>query len=1028
MVFVSHCTTYRKECNKTSIRPFIRATKGKNVVGQASDLTRTASISSTNSLFAFTQFADRARFSVGLVFQRCPTMAKLRLLLPFIFIFGLCVSDTQAQSSSSLIVSVSDPNGSIVAAADSELLAENFKQNAISSDLGVISYRGLRSGKYQLTITVNGFKPYKNVSIEIAAGETKRLDVILELSVIEDTVDVSQSEAVDATTSGTARDLKKEEIENLPTDPDELKRVLQALAGPTVTGEEMQITVNGIPGGTLPSKENIKLIRINRNVFSAEFEYSYGGGIQIFTNSDVKKISGWVGFNFSDARFNATNPFIGRRVPSQSRSYNFGFSAPLGKKASFSLYSSYTDSESSSVVNAVVLDPNFNPIAVRESFDTPRFSGFNNLGLNWDPNKRHKFVAQLGFYYGKSDNDLGGFTLESRANRTSYSSLSLAFTETYIVNPDFVNTLRFSGVIDSNETKGRTSGTAINVSEAFLGGASPSDQKTTNARFEIYDDVTRKFGRLNISFGGMIRGYRIEEVSRTNFGGTYTFSGRTAPVLDADLQPVLDPQGNVVTTPITSLESYRRTLLLRSHGFSNAQIRTLGGGADQFTISGGEPEISVSQYDYALYQQNNFSLNETMGVSFGLRYENQTNIENRTNFAPRFGFTWAPKTKPKQKPETTLPRVTVGYGAFYNRFGVNNVLSEIQANSADRAFYFITDPAVLDRFPVAPSVAKLQQGATLRSLRLIDDELRTPLYTMFNINIAKNLWQGMSVNAGYTRIQNSRSIVTRNINAPLAAAPGSTAPPVYPFGNSRNIYETRSEGRGESDRFFVSANLPPIIKFFGKPANISFHYTYAKIRNDVGSGSGSPLDPYDLSREWGPSTADGVHSVFGYFFVTLPKMISIRGDFNLRTGSRFNIITGRDTNRDGIYTERPAFASDTAKPGLIQTEYGLLDPNPAPGDSIIPRNLARGPGGAELNLSLSKSFGFNKDTANKNTPRQRLNFGVWVNNVFNKNNKGNPIGNMSSPNFLRTVSSSSFDGEFRPSNPRRIQFSTSFSF
>ncbi len=955
-------------------------------------------------------------------------MAKLRLLLPFTFIFGLCVSDTQAQSSSSLIISVSDPNGSIVAAADSELLAENFRQNAVSSDLGVISYRGLRAGKYQLTITVNGFKPYKNVSIELKAGESKRLDVVLELSVIEDTVDVSQSEAVDATTSGTARDLKKEEIENLPTDRDELRRVLQAIAGPTLTGEEMPISVNGIPDGQLPNKENIKLIRINRNVFSAEFEYSYGGGIQIYTDGDIKKISGWAGFRFGDARLDATNPFIGRRVPAQTRSYDYGFSAPLTKRASVSVYSSFNDSETNSVVNAVVLDQNLNPVDLRRSFDTKRFNSYNNLSLNWDPTKKHKFVAQVTIYWGNSDNDLGGFTLESRANRSSYRTISLAATETYIIDPNFVNTLRFSGQIDSNKIKGRTSGTAINVSEAFLGGGSPSDQETTNSRFELYNDLTRKFGRLNISFGGMIRGYRIEEFSRTNFAGTYTFSGRTAPVLDANFQPVIGPQGNILTTQITSLESYRRTLLLRNLGFSNAQIRSLGGGADQFTIAGGEPNIGVSQFDYSFYQQNNFSLNETMGVSFGLRFENQTNIRSFTNFAPRFGFTWAPKAKEKQKPETTLPRVTIGYGVFYNRFGLSNQLSERQANSPDRAFYFVTDPAILDRFPATPSASELGQGATLRSLRLIDDELQAPLYTLLNLNVSKNLWQGMSINAGYTRALNYRSILTRNINAPLASPAGSTSAPVYPFGNSRNVYETRSEGRGQSDRIFVSVNLPPVIKLFGKPGNISFWYQYAKIRNDVVAGSGSPIDPYDFSREWGPTPGDGVHSVFGYFHFSLPKMITFRGDFNMRTGSRFNIITGRDTNRDGIYTERPSFALDSTKPGLAQTEYGLLDPNPAPGDNLIPRNLGRGPGGAEVNVYLSKTFGFNKDKANKNAPRQRLNFGVWVNNVFNKNNKGNPIGNMSSPNFLRTVSSSNFDGEFRPSIPRRIQFSTSFSF
>lgn len=285
----------------------------------------------------------------------------------------------------------------------------------------------------------------------------------------------------------------------------------------------------------------------------------------------------------------------------------------------------------------------------------------------------------------------------------------------------------------------------------------------------------------------------------------------------------------------------------------------------------------------------------------------------------------------------------------------------------------------------------------------------------------------MSLNAGYTRTHDSRSILTRNINAPLAAAPGSIAPPIYPFGNSRNTYETRSEGRSRIERLFVSI-APPQLKFLGKPVYMNLWYSYAKVRNDIVAGSSSPLDPYDYSREWAPAPSDGVHQLNGYLNLTLPKMFYLRGDFNMRTGSRFNIITGRDTNRDGIYTERPAFASDVNKPGLIQTPYGLLDPNPAPGDQLIPRNLGRGPGGVEFNFYLSKTFGFNKDKANKDTPRQRFNFGVSINNAFNINNKGNPIGNMSSPNFLQTVSSSNFDGEFRPGLPRRLSFNTSFSF
>ena len=956
-------------------------------------------------------------------------MVKLKQVF-FVASFSLATSILLiAQSNSSLVISVTDPNGNLVAGAPAVLSTDgDFRQNASGSDLGVISFRGLAAGRYLITLLVDGFKEYRSTVIEVKPGETKRLDIILELAEIESKVDVTLEDAADPTTSGNARDLRKEEINTLPTDPDELKRVLQAIAGPSLTGDEMQISVNGIPGATIPNKENIKLVRINRNVFSSQYEYSFGGGIEIFTDSDIKKISGWGGFNFNDARLNATSPYIGRRVPYQSRSFWYGFSAPLSKKSSITLYSNYNDSESSSVVNAIVLDQDFNPVEFRESYQTPRFSNYNDVYFNWDPNKKHKFVGVFSFEYGKADNsDLGGFSLESRANRNRNLGLSLAFTETYIINPNFVNSTRFSGRFDKNSTRGSTAAAAINVSEAFLGGGSQTDQETNNSRFEIYNDTTKKLGRLNFGFGGSVRGYRIEEISRSNFGGTYTFSGRTAPTLDANFQPVRDGSGNVIKSPITSLETYRRTLQLRNRGLNPSQIRALGGGADQFTIAGGRPDLSVNQIDYAIYQQNNFGLSETTGISFGLRYENQTNIRSRTNLAPRFGFTWSPKTKEKQKPERTLPKITVGYGLFYTRFGINNALSELQANSPERSYYFITDAAVLDRFPDAPSVSELQQSATLRSLRLIDDEIQSPRQNIVNINITKSLWQGLSVNAGYTRTYTSRSILTRNINAPLAAAAGSTAPPIFPFGNSRNVYETRSVGRNRSDRLFISTNLPQW-KLFGKPTYSSFFYSYSKVQNNIVAGSSSPLDPYDFSREYGPSTSDGVHFLRGYFNLSLPKLFYLRGDFNIQTGSRFNIITGRDTNRDGIYAERPAFASNPNKPGVIRTPYGLLDPNPAPGDNLVPRNLARGPGVEEVNLYLSKTFGFHKDKTKKNEPRQRLNFSINVNNIFNKNNRGNPVGNLSSPNFLQFLSNSLSDGDFRSNSPRRMSLSTSFSF
>ena len=955
----------------------------------------------------------------------------MKALYPIVVLHILfLVSAISGQTNSALIVTVSDPNGGLVVGASTVVTNESgTKQTVISGDLGVASLRGIAAGNYKISILVLGFKEYLSPTILIKPGETKRIDVQLELAILSDTVTIAHEDAVDPTNSSNTQNLKKEEIKDLPDDAEQLKQVLQSIAGPTVTGDEMEISVNGIPGAKLPNKENIKLIRINRNVFSAQYEYTSGGGIEIFTDDDIRKISGGVGANFSDARLNATNPYIGRRVPYQNKGFNYSVSAPLGKKASFSWNSDYNWSNTSSAITATTLDQNFAPVEIRRSFEIPYFNTWNYAFFNWDPNKKHKVVASLDFSMDKSDNSgVEGLSLESRANRTSSSDISIAMTETYIISPDTVTTTRLRGRIDTSSTKALNSAASISVNEAFLGGGSQEDREYTNSIFNVFNDTTRKVGRFSIGFGGMLRAYRNNEVSRSNFGGSYTFSGRIAPVLDAHFQPLRDGAGNIVTSQITSLETYRRTVLLRNLGYSAAQIRTLGGGADQFTIAGGNPEIGVNQYDYSFYQQNSFGISATTGISFGLRYENQSNISDRGNFAPRLGFTWSPKPKEKQKPITTLPRLSIGYGLFYRRFDIASIMSERQANADDRSFYFITDTAILDRFPAVPSVAELQQTSTLRSLRLIDDDLRTPLQNIFSVNVGKSISAGVSFNVTYTRTNATRAAISRNINAPFAATPGSNAPPVYPLGNSRNTYETRSEGRSTTDRIAVFTNLPPW-KIFGKQMYSSVRYIYTKAISDTVSGSGSPFDPYDFSREFAPTTNDGVHAWGGYFGIPLPGSVSVNFDMNFRTGSRFNIITGRDTNRDGIYSERPAFAADPNKPGVIQTPYGLLDPNPASTDRLIPRNLARGPIYRMVNTYISKSFGFNKDKANKNEPRQRLGVSVWISNVFNINNQRNPIGNISSPNFLRSVPGSNFDGDFYSSgSPRRMNFSTSFWF
>ena len=54
------------------------------------------------------------------------------------------------------------------------------------------------------------------------------------------------------------------------------------------------------------------------------------------------------------------------------------------------------------------------------------------------------------------------------------------------------------------------------------------------------------------------------------------------------IRPVVDANGQAQLAPITSIERYRRTLLFQQLGDTPAQIRALGGGATQFSMSTGD--------------------------------------------------------------------------------------------------------------------------------------------------------------------------------------------------------------------------------------------------------------------------------------------------------------------------------------------------------------------------------------------------------------------------------------------------------
>lgn len=944
-------------------------------------------------------------------------------------------------------------------------------RTATTNSSGTYEFRSLPAGIYAVKVSAVGFTTREDKKVVVKPGAPVTLDVQLSIEAVEQTVTVdNKGISTDSDQNGDAMVLRGQELEALPNDPDALLATLQAMAGPAQGDSAPSVTVDGFSNGKLPPKEAIREVRINQNPYSAENEYPGWGGIEIYTQPGSDKFHGGLNFNFNDESLNSRNLYAARRAPYQQRAINGNLTGPIKpKRASFSFYFGRYASEGNSVIDATILDPvSLRPQSFNQTLVTPQVSNYFSLRGDLKINKKHTMVASFDYgWFTQNLQGVGGFSLPSRSLSGNSNNYSLQVTETAVINEKMINETRLQIRHDFSQQKASTSLPALNVADSFFGGgAQVGSAHNQTDRVELQNFTSWSKGKHFIKIGGRLRNVRIGSVAPSNFGGTYTFFGGTGPSLDANDQII--PGG--ATISISSLERYRRTLVFQKQNLTAAQIRNLGGGATQFSIAGGNPEADINQSDFSLYAQDDWKLRPNLTISPGLRYENQNNISSNFNLAPRIGFAWSllspskkvtppvtdskspapaakaatasPTTtansttaaKPATPPKPAGPRppktvIRGGVGVFYNRISENFILNARRFDGLNQKQFVVSDPAVLDLFPAIPQIAQLDAFAQPQTRRLLGSNLAPQTSLRASISVERLLPYKLRLSINYSHAQAMRAMRTVNINAPLAGTydPAVPASGVRPLGNAAgNILEYLSSGKWTSDSINVGLN--------GAVHKINFwmNYSFGKNRNGDNGTSGSSFDPYDFSREWGRAPYDTRHRFFGGAYYQTSSGFSINTFLVANTGTPFNITTGRDTNGDTFFTERPAFATDLNKAGVIVTPLGAFDPNPVAGQRIIPKNFGQGPAYYSANVGIGKTFKFGKAIQPKTPPPAAgggsvvtttgsqkppakpqierpyaLSFSVYANNALNKANRGNPIGNMSSPYFLKSNGSSS---------------------
>ena len=935
----------------------------------------------------------------------------------------------------SLHGTVTDPSGAAVTKADVEITAPDGKiLSATTNQTGGYEVKGLAAGKYGIKVTAKGFALYEVDGIDVGPGQSQKMDVSLSIATQQENVNVSENAIgldVSAENNATQMVLTGKDLDALSDDPDELADDLQALAGPSAGPNGGQIYIDGFTGGQLPPKSSIREIRINQNPFAPEFDKLGYGRIEIFTKPGTDQYHGQISVLGNSSYFNSTSPFATSNPAYDSTQYTANFGGPIGKKTSFFINFERRNIGDNAVVNAFVLDPTtFQQEPYNTSVPIPRTR--TNIGprMDFQLTPTNTLTVRYQWWQDNQTNQgVGQFALPTQAYNVTTTEQTVQLSDTQLFGTKVVNEIRFQYLGDRlNQTPATTDAT-LNVQGAFVGGGNSQGYNIdAQNHFELQNYTSVLEGKHMFKFGGRLRALRNSSIANPNFNGTFTFN---------------------------SLDAYQITEQGLANGLTPAQIRAAGGGAGQFSITYGTPSVGVTYYDVGLYFSDDWRWKPNFTISYGLRFETQTDIHDNGDLAPRFAFAWGLRKGNNPSPKTVL---RAGWGMFYDRFDAQYVLQANQLNGTTQQQFVVNQP---NFYPIVPPEGSplLSTAKTFPTIYQLAPNLRAAYTMQTAISVERQITKNANIAISYLNSRGVHQFLTRNINAPFPGTYNPTDPTsgIRPFGKSAgNIYQYESSGTFKQNQLIVNANVR-----VGAKVSLFGWYTLNSVNANTNGASSFPNNQFDLAENYGPTANDVHNRAYIGGTIALPRGFRLNPFMVVTSGIPFNITLGQDYNGDSIFNDRPTFATP-GLPGqnIVVTKWGTFNTTPLQGQTVIPPYYGTGPGRFSLNLRLSKTFGFgpeNKGGGTMSGPgggpgggrgprggfggamggpmglgsatnrRYNLTFSVNARNIFNNINYAPLVGNLSSPIFGQPNAIAG--GPFGSSSaPRKIELQAMFTF
>ncbi|MEW5980292.1 MAG: carboxypeptidase regulatory-like domain-containing protein [Acidobacteriota bacterium] len=422
-------------------------------------------------------------------------------------------------------------------------------------------------------------------------------------------------------------------------------------------------------------------------------------------------------------------------------------------------------------------------------------------------------------------------------------------------------------------------------------------------------------------------------------------------------------------------------------------------------------------------------------------------------YMPRVGLAWDPRGNGRLA-------IRVAYGIFFDAMSTGSgLLSQAPVSSLPWTQALqLAGPAVTFQDPYAvrppPQPNTFVRPATVVAL---DKNARPPYAQNWNLSIQREIRSNYLLEARYVGSKGTR--LPRNIEAnPAIFGPGATASNA----ERRRIYGNCPANGAPcaighvallsyiTNSTFHAGQLSFSRRFTsGAGFNVSYWLSktldYLSAMNLSGAAA-RPLtgendmaqNPFDLGAEHGPSLFDARHRLVfsGSYEIPVSRRLSgwrktllgnwqLNGIANITSGTPFTVFDSANVSLQanhppisGFFASRPdAVANPNEGPRTIEqwlsrSAFRRLDPIREAGRfGNAGRNIARGPGYANLDLSLLKSFRMSES--------RKLEFRVECFNMANHANFSLPVTDLASPSFGRII-------EAGPA--RLLQFGLKFLF